>query len=342
MASGVYNSIETILIVGDITAAFSNFQIIQEDHTTICPDMLKAIDIVSKDDFDLIAIITPENSSRLHDALKTLRHAAGSVKIILLSQMWQEPISKKLVTPKLPDIGYADDYLICPLEWKKFQQVFQHSENGAAQTTAQGISSQRIAELEKLATTDELTGLKNRRYIWEFARQIIEHVKKDRGRVTLLIFDIDNFKHYNDMYSHSAGDEILQQAAKLMQSCCRDHDVVGRIGGDEFAVIFWDEPTLAGQTPQERRQTLSEHPTGPIFISNRFRNAINNAQLTKLGADGKGVLTISGGLASFPRDGSTIDELFEKADHALLEAKRSGKNRIYLVGPKTGEVSNIE
>ena len=80
---------------------------------------------------------------------------------------------------------------------------------------------QRIRHLEWLATTDDLTGLKNRRYIWEFARQILDHARQTKGRVTLLVFDIDNFKHYNDVYGHLTGDEILRQAAVLMRRCCR-------------------------------------------------------------------------------------------------------------------------
>jgi len=160
--------------------------------------------------------------------------------------------------------------------------------------------------------------------------------------VTLLLFDIDNFKHYNDVYGHSAGDEILKQAAVLMRRCCRGHDVVGRIGGDEFAVIFWDDPhrkTLKEET--ERRSALAEHPKEAIFIAKRFRKELEKAEFHLLGPKGRGVLTISGGLACFPRDGSTIQELFSQADSALLEAKRSGKNRIYLVGPDKSGQSDI-
>ena len=203
------------------------------------------------------------------------------------------------------------------------------------------VTPEKIAELEKLATTDELTELKNRRYIWEFARQIIDHAKEQGFLVTLLLFDIDNFKHYNDVYSHSTGDEILKEAAKLMLNCCREHDVVGRVGGDEFAVIFWDGPKIEQNQPQqERRGEAKGHPSEPVFIANRFRKAINKASFSRLGTEGNGVLTISGGLATFPKDGQNMDELFEKADQALLEAKRSGKNRIYLVGSEnSSEIS---
>ncbi|MDT8304206.1 MAG: GGDEF domain-containing protein, partial [Sedimentisphaerales bacterium] len=198
----------------------------------------------------------------------------------------------------------------------------------------------------KLATEDDLTGLKNRRYIREFSRQIIEHAIKENGRVTLLIFDIDNFKHYNDVYGHSVGDEVLKQAAVLMQRCCRSHDVVGRIGGDEFAVIFWDDPqSKPAGAPDERRFARADHPTEAVFIAKRFVRELENSELTPLaglGPEGKGVLTISGGLASFPRDGSTIQELFQQADTALLEAKRSGKNRIHLVGKPQSDIADID
>jgi len=128
-----------------------------------------------------------------------------------------------------------------------------------------------------------------------------------------------------------------------MRRCCRGHDVVGRIGGDEFSVVFWDDPSISEsvieQTKDERRSTDSDHPNEVISIARRFVSElektpapIGNLSNTGLGPKGTGTLTISGGLASFPRDGSTEEELFKQADKALLEAKRSGKNRIYLIG----------
>ena len=118
-----------------------------------------------------------------------------------------------------------------------------------------------------------------------------------------------------------------------MKRCCREHDVVGRIGGDEFAVVFWEGPKdRADDSERERRLISGQPPTEALFIANRFRKELQDAELNSLGVEGKGVLAISGGLASFPRDGGTVEELFEKADEALLDAKRSGKNRIYIVG----------
>ena len=179
--------------------------------------------------------------------------------------------------------------------------------------------------------------------------------------MTVLIFDIDDFKNYNDLYGHYAGDEVLKQAGALMQRCCRSHDVVGRIGGDEFAVIFWDDPYIQESsdlqsteheirdTNNERRSATADHPEEAILIAKRFVKELEKAPASLgdindggLGPKGRGILTISGGLASFPRDGSTIQELFQQADKALLEAKRSGKNRIYLVGSPQATTSSVE
>jgi len=237
--------------------------------------------------------------------------------------------------------------LICPIQASRFYESIVSLKGWetaeiAVSAPADAETEMKIKHLEKLATEDDLTGLKNRRYIWEFSRQVIERAKKENGRITLLIFDLDDFKHYNDVYGHSVGDKILRQAAVLMRRCCRQHDVVGRIGGDEFAVVFWDDPQRKSVGLRtERRSAAADHPKEPIFIAKRFRKELGKAELHLLGPEGKGVLTISGGLASFPRDGSTIQELFQQADRALLDAKRSGKNRIYLVGKPKSDIADI-
>ena len=77
----------------------------------------------------------------------------------------------------------------------------------------------------------------------------------------MLVFDIDNFKHYNDVYGHYAGDDVLKQAAVLMKRCCRSHDVVGRVGGDEFAVVFWDSTRRKQSAKEaERHLATTDHP----------------------------------------------------------------------------------
>jgi PleD family two-component response regulator len=296
--------------------------------------MLDGIEAAVKKPFTAILVVMADVSAGLRGGLATLRKNTSS-KIVLLAQMYEEPLAMELVGAN-NGTGLADDYVICPIRIQKLCEIVHHrpgTVGDIATTAADTTIQKKIHQLEKLATEDDLTGLKNRRYIREFARQIIERAKKDNGRVTVLIFDIDDFKHYNDVYGHAAGDEVLKQAAMLIRRCCRRHDVVARLGGDEFAVVFWDDPRCSPPPAgSERRSLTTDHPSEVILIARRFRREIEKTDLHLPGANGTGVLTISGGLASLGRDGSTAEDLFAKADHALLDAKRSGKNRIYLVG----------
>lgn len=305
-----------------------------------CQNIPEAIDACAGKQFDVIAINTDVLDKNLTSSLKKLRMANPKSKIFLLAQMWQEPLAAHIVAQSFNGTRLLDDYYICPVIISlKNQQQLQNAPTDV-QPTLEHL--ERIAILEKLVMEDELTGVKNRRYVREFLRQIIEHAKQLSLQVTLLVFDIDNFKQYNDLYGHPVGDNILKQAAVLMQKCCRKQDVVGRIGGDEFAVVFWNLPGeniigLDSTQQEERRRLESEHPTQVINICERFRNEIYTTDLPALGVDGKGTLTISGGLATFPRDGATVQQLFEQADKALFEAKRSGKNRVYLIGNENSQ-----
>ena len=345
---------QKVLLAGDIGRAFLDVDAVGKLPCQVHGDILDAIDAATRKSFAVIGVVMAGAPAKLSSVLKYLREVNRDAKIILLAQMYEEPIAIKLVGAGTNGESLADDYLICPVDFSSLVSCLRPAEQRLSAQARQGTEAtvavtvdadteMKIRELEKLATTDELTGLKNRRYIWEFSRQIIERARKENGRVTLLIFDIDDFKHYNDVYGHSAGDEVLRQAAVLMRRCCRGHDVVGRIGGDEFTVVFWDEPQLrAGGVQAERRSASAEHPKEAIFIAKRFRRELKKTELPLLGDQGRGVLTISGGLASFPRDGSTGQQLFQQADKALLEAKRSGKNRIYLVGKPTSDIADIE
>ncbi len=350
-----------ILLIGDIGRIFLDADAVSKPPCEVYGNMPDAIEAAAKNNFRAIGVVMSGFCSKLDSHLLALRRENRDAKIVLLAQMYEEPLAVQLVGSASNGANVADDYLICPLHFSHLASRISYLERGARgalrdmpaggqQETEPGASvsvdtsvEMKIRVLEKLATEDDLTGLKNRRYIWEFSRQIIERAKERKGRVTLLVFDIDNFKDYNDVYGHLAGDEVLKQAAVLLQRCCRGHDVVGRVGGDEFAVVFWGDPrprTVSAEA--ERRSATADHPKEAIFVAKRFIKELEKTELHLLGPKGKGILTISGGLASFPRDGSTMQELFGQADKALLEAKRSGKNRIYLVGKPQSDIADIE
>jgi len=189
-------------------------------------------------------------------------------------------------------------------------------------------TAQRAESLHKLAVTDHLTGTYNRRYFYHLTDQILAEAAVKGFHVTLLLYDIDDFKRYNDTYGYAAGDEILRDTAAMMKDITRAHDIVARIGGDEFAVLFWDadEPRLADSAP----------PTSAYVLADRFRLAVANHHFKSLGPEAVGALTISGGLASLGPQGRTCRDLLRQANIALKSAKESGKNGIQLVGAWPG------
>ncbi len=185
----------------------------------------------------------------------------------------------------------------------------------------------RHKTLAMQASTDPLTGAWNRRFFDATLAEAIEHAGEARRDLSVLVFDIDDFKRYNDEHGHDAGDEILCEVVQLLQSVIRPSDKVCRIGGDEFAVIFDD--------PAGPREPASRHPTSVFDIAERFRALVREARFRKLADDAPGQLTISGGLATFPWDGLDGAALVRAADQRAIESKHHGKNAIEL-GP-TGD-----
>ena len=167
-----------------------------------------------------------------------------------------------------------------------------------------------------------------------------------RFPVTLILFDIDGFKTYNDQFGHGVGDEILRQTASLIKRCVRDHDLVARLGGDEFAVVFWEK-----EGPRQPRDGTSQPvpasriPQTPKQMFQRFQRLLASPDFSILGATGKGTLTISGAMAVYPYDAQDVAGLIEAADRELMfSAKASGKNCLKLVGedPEEPDVTNVE
>lgn len=181
---------------------------------------------------------------------------------------------------------------------------------------------EQMRRLRLAAYSDPLTGAWNRRYFDQFLNAALQIAQDQRHSVTVLVFDIDDFKSFNDRFGHSAGDEILKETVRLLRSVIRPTDRVCRIGGDEFAVIF--------NEPEGPRDPASRHPKTIYQIAERFQKQVREATFPKLTAEAPATLRISGGLATYPWDGLTASDLVSKADERAMEGKKLGKNVIML------------
>ncbi len=183
-------------------------------------------------------------------------------------------------------------------------------------------------ELRRLAWTDELTGAGNRRAFDKLLADTILAAQREWRTFGLMLFDIDDFKQYNDRHGHDVGDEVLKEIVELLRASVRRGDHIFRIGGDEFAVLFCDPdgPRRGGALDRDSASTIAQ----------RFQNAVNQLCLAHIGLEGPGVISVSTGFASFPWHGLEPYALYRAADGFCLESKRAGKNRITF-GPIENE-----
>jgi diguanylate cyclase (GGDEF)-like protein len=185
------------------------------------------------------------------------------------------------------------------------QQQIEQAETLAASCISAVENARRYGEARKLAETDALTGLYNQRYFQETLRREVTRAHRYQRKLTLIVFDLDDFKSINDQVGHLAGDRVLAQAADRLREAVRSVDVACRIGGDEFAVIM---PESTGEDGEQL-----------------FRRVHNSMRGTALGPDEQR-LRLSGGIAELLH-GDTPASLFERADAALYRAKELGKDR---------------
>jgi diguanylate cyclase (GGDEF)-like protein len=180
--------------------------------------------------------------------------------------------------------------------------------------------------LKVQAHTDGLTGLMNKRhFLKERFGLMIHEAERSAERVAVFIFDIDHFKNYNDTNGHVAGDDVLRDVAGLLHTKLRPGDVACRYGGEEFVVAMPRTDAREALLAAERiRRVIEEHP-----FAHREKQPL-------------GFLSISGGVAVFPFDGTDGVELIRRADEALYRAKSGGRNRVLLHrGTDFGEADEV-
>jgi diguanylate cyclase (GGDEF)-like protein len=169
-------------------------------------------------------------------------------------------------------------------------------------------------KMKTLATTDELTGLHNRKYLLERMEQEISRAKRYATPLSLLLFDLDFFKAVNDIYGYEWGDVLLKSIADKLRNVIRKEDILTRYGDEEYVVVL-------PNTSEENAFLFAE----------RFRKEVERMEFIPAGEEERHPITISGGIATFPclpdteEDANTI---IRYAEHALYNAKKRGKNKI--------------
>jgi len=176
--------------------------------------------------------------------------------------------------------------------------------------------------MKELSVRDALTGLYNRRVLEEFLD--VEESKRSPAPLAILIIDIDDFKAINDTFGHPAGDRVLSVLGKLMQDNCRRENIVARYGGEEFAVLM----TNSGLTEAAAFQ-----------IAERLRTVLGAQDFAFSGRKVK--VTVSIGVAYSTGNSTARETLLARADQALYQAKRSGKNRVYLHEAKHIQIEKL-
>lgn len=184
-------------------------------------------------------------------------------------------------------------------------------DNSIENIVSVGIDVTTKKEIEKIASTDKLTGIHNRRMLDEILQIEIEVAQRHERDLSLIIIDIDYFKDVNDNYGHFIGDETLKRMSTVISQNIRASDIFGRYGGEEFLII-------CTQTNKDNAYILAE----------KIRSIVEKYNFYEVGTK-----TISLGISSFEKN-DTIETLFKKADEALYNAKESGRNKTVIYEKK--------
>jgi diguanylate cyclase (GGDEF)-like protein len=169
-------------------------------------------------------------------------------------------------------------------------------------------------DLESRASIDFLTGVPNRRHFLELAERVLRSCQRYGRPLSVAVVDLDHFKSINDKYGHKVGDLVLQRFCGQCRTALRESDILGRVGGEEFAILL---PNASADVAQE--------------VIDRVRKTIEQTEIV-LGTMAPLHFTASFGVADYSGERKDIDALIASADRALYESKKAGRNRVSLFG----------
>ena len=224
-----------------------------------------------------------------------------------LIKAMQDVTGNKRFTSRVPVHG-GDEIALLSVEFNQMLAELQQRDTEKAEAES---------KLQQQATTDELTGLPNRRLLSDRLSQVLEMAKRDSRTLALLYLDLDGFKLVNDSLGHTVGDILLGQVSERLKSRIRRSDTLARLGGDEFTVILarLNSKDEAAQVAHNLLEVLA----APFLIEGH--------EIT---------ISASIGISVFPDNGADTTELLQQADSAMYAAKRNGKNRVMYFTPELG------
>jgi len=221
-------------------------------------------------------------------------------------------LAKETILAEQADIRLTSLEIKYEVEQSKKEKEIYYLKNVALQKEIDERIKAQTA-LEVLATTDQLTGLVNRRHLLNVGERELKQAVRHRFPLSLVIFDIDHFKKVNDNYGHTVGDKVLTEVSRFVKHSLRGTDIVGRYGGEEFVILLPHTSVEAARQKVERiRQDI-----GSVFVQ---------------AGEVKVSVTISSGIAGLLEAGQadSLDHLIERADSALYEAKEAGRNQTVI------------
>ncbi len=223
--------------------------------------------------------------------------------------------AQSLLYPLLIEKEFNGVFVICPenqpLDDDDQALIRQYIDNVAMQMEKAKLH----ATVETMAIKDGLTQIYNRRYFEATLESELARAQRFDNELSLILLDVDHFKHYNDTNGHLMGDTLLKEMAALLTKTSRNIDVVARYGGEEFVLIL-----------------VETNKMGAAIKAENLRKSVAGHDFANGDKQPLGSITVSGGFAGYPEDGKTVEELIDAADKALYKAKEAGRNRMLPAG----------
>jgi len=328
--SGQFGILNQTLTVKNETAAHARVLVVEDspidlekisetlrrdtDSVVSANTSAKALELGMSEDFELIVVsltLLNEDGLRLCSQLRSHERTRQAPILLIADDGDLSRVAKGL------ELG-ANDYLLKPIDRnellarvrtqvrrKRYHEKLRHNYE-------QSLS---------MALTDSLTGVFNRRYVSAHLPRLLERSLESQKPVAILMFDIDHFKAVNDTYGHGVGDEVLKEVAARTNRNLRNFDLVARYGGEEFIVVMPDTDREAA-----------------VAVAERLRCRVGDEPFPVSAPVGAITVTVSIGVAVVDSTGDTDDAILKRADDALYQAKRSGRNRTVAAGEANASV----